>query len=183
MQGTILSQKKLQFVHCGEVFELSQRRFAVMGENIFRVATKLMKDQTLCRLLHYTDRTPLDKEKPNINGADLLHRNILVVPKPSDEILTKENFVVVLFDNFIPNGNNKDFKVATVRFDILCPFDEWLIEGSSLRPYLIMQRIDELFNEEKLAGIGNLHFEGAQELVVSPQLGGYNMEYSVDEFN
>lgn len=162
---------------------MSQRRFAVMGENIFRIATKIMKDQTLCRLLHYTDRTPLSKEKPDVNGVDLLHKNILVVPKLPDEVETKENYIVVLFDNFIANGSNPDFKIATVRFNIICPFDEWLIEESSLRPYLMMQRIDELFNEEKIAGIGNLKFSNAEELIISPQLAGYNMEYVVDEFN
>ena len=46
-----------------------------------------------------------------------------------------------------------------------------------------MQQIDSLFNEQKLSGIGNLKFERAEELIISPQLGGYNMEYSVDEFN
>ena len=162
---------------------MSQRRFAVMGDNIFQIAKKISKDQTICRLLHYTNRTPLSKDLPDIKGTDLLHKNILVVPKPPDELLTKENFIVVLFDNFILNGYNKDFKVSTVRFNIICPFDEWLIEEESLRPYLLMQQIDNLFNEHKLSGIGNLKFERAEELIISPQLGGYNMEYSVDEFN
>lgn len=154
-----------------------------MGDNIFKVAVKLTKDKQLCRLLSYTDRSPLSKDKPEVNGADLLHRNILVVPKPPDELLTKENFVVVLFDNFVVDDANTDFKLATIRFNIICPFDEWLVEETALRPYLIMERIDNLFNGQKLAGIGNLKLETAEELVISPQLGGYNMEYSVHEFN
>ena len=162
---------------------MSQRRFAVMGDNIFQIAKKISKDQTICRLLHYTNRAPLSKDLPDIKGTDLLHKNILVVPKPPDELLTKENFIVVLFDNFTLNGYNKDFKISTVRFNIICPFDEWLIEEESLRPYLLMQQIDNLFNEHKLSGIGNLKFERAEELIISSQLGGYNMEYSVDEFN
>ena len=162
---------------------MSQRRFAVMGDNIFKIAKRLSRDQSICRLLHYTDRNPLSKEHPDIKGTELLHKNILVVPKPPDSLITKENFIVVLFDNFVIDGYNKDFKISTVRFNIICPFDEWLIEEESLRPYLLMQQIDSLFNEQKLSGIGNLKFERAEELIISPQLGGYNMEYSVNEFN
>ena len=89
-------------------------------------------------MLHYTNKNPLSKEYPDIKGADLLHQNILGVPKPPDSLLTKENFIVVLFDNFVLDKYNKDFKISTVRFNIICPFDEWLIEEESLRPYLLM---------------------------------------------
>lgn len=154
-----------------------------MGENIFQIAKMISRDQTICRLLHYTNKNPLSKEYPDIKGTDLLHQNILVVPKPPDSLLTKENFIVVLFDNFVLDRYNKDFKISTVRFNVICPFDEWLIEEESLRPYLLMQQIDNIFNEKKLSGIGNLKFENAEELIISPQLGGYNMEYSVHEFN
>ena len=162
---------------------MSQRRVNVMGENIFEIAKRLSRNQRLCRLLHYTDTTPFSEEKPDVKGIDLLHKNILVVPKISDDILEKENFIIVLFDNFVIDDNNKDFKVTTVRFNIICPFDEWLLEENSLRPYLIMEEIDKMFNEEKLAGIGNLKFSNGEELIISPQLGGYNLEYSVHEFN
>ena len=103
---------------------MSQRRFAVMGDNIFQIAKRLSRDQSICRLLHYTDRNPLSKEHPDIKGTELLHKNILVVPKPPDSLITKENFIVVLFDNFVIDGYNKDFKISTVRFNIICPFDE-----------------------------------------------------------
>lgn len=162
---------------------MSQRRFAVMNDNIFKVVTKLTKDQELCRLLYYTDNDPLAADKPDIKGLELLNKNILVVPKIPDDVKTKENYIIVLFDNFIIDPSNQDFKIVTVRFDIICPFDEWLLESASLRPYLLMQRIDDLFNQQKLAGIGNLKFNSAEQLVLSPALGGYSMEYAVDEFN
>jgi hypothetical protein len=33
--------------------EPTQRRFAVMGENSFKIANKLISNNTLCRLLKY----------------------------------------------------------------------------------------------------------------------------------
>jgi len=53
----------------------SQRRFAVMGDNTFKIANKLMSNQDLCRLLKYQVRDPLNKEKyPDVDGAELINR-------------------------------------------------------------------------------------------------------------
>ena len=64
----------------------SQRRFAVMGDNTFKIANKLMSNQDLCRLLKYQVRDPLNKEKyPDVDGAELINRQILIVPKIFDD--------------------------------------------------------------------------------------------------
>lgn len=161
----------------------SQRRFSVMGENLFRVASKLINNQKLCRLLKYQDPNPLDTEKfADVDGAELLHKQIIIVPKfPEDGL--ECSFVVAVFDNFTINPSNPDFKVTRIRFDIVCPYTEWVIDESSLRPYLIMQEIDEMFNQAKMSGIGNLQFTHATPLVLSPQIGGYSMYYQINEFN
>jgi hypothetical protein len=40
-----------------------------------------------------------------------------------------------------------------------------------------------MFNKQKLMGIGNLKFLRADNLTLSPWIGGYSMRYQVDEFN
>ena len=78
---------------------------------------------------------------------------------------------------------NKEFKIASVRFDIICQYEDWVIESDSLRPFLIMEEIDTMFNEQPLAGIGNLAFTNSDRLIATPDLGGYTLEYQVYEFN
>ena len=164
--------------------ETTQRRFAVMGTNTFKIANKLMQNQTLCRLLKYQARDALDTEKyPNVDGADLIGKQILIVPKVFDDSTEKMSYVISVFDDFVVNQINPEFKVSTVRFDIACPYDEWLLNERSLRPYLIMQEIDTMFNESKLAGIGTLQFYRADALTLSPWIGGYSMKYKINEFN
>jgi len=68
------------------------------------------------------------------------------------------SYVIAVFNNFRVNFNNSEFKVSSLRFDIACPYDEWILNENSLRPYLIMQEIDNMFNESKMAGIGTLQF-------------------------
>lgn len=161
----------------------TQRRFAVMGENLFKIANKLINNQTLCRLLKYQDPNPLDKEKhEDVEGIDLLHKQIVIIPKfPEDGV--ESSFVLAVFDNFTINPNNPDFKLTRIRFDVVCPYTEWVINANSLRPYLIMEEIDKMFNQQKLSGIGNLQFTHSTPLVLSPQLAGYSMYYQINEFN
>lgn len=161
-----------------------QRRFAVMGTNTFKIAYKLIDNQTLCRLLKYQARDALDTEKyQNVNGIDLINKQILIVPKIYDDSTEKMSYVTAIFDDFVVNQINPEFKVSTVRFDIACPYDEWVMNNQSLRPYLIMQEIDTMFNEAQLQGIGTLQFWRADALALSPWIGGYSMRYKINEFN
>lgn len=162
---------------------MSQRRFAVMGDNTFKILNKLVNNQRICRLLKYQVRDPFSDKYEDVDGVDLLNKQILAVPKVFDASTEKMSYIIAVFDNFVVNQFNPDFKISTVRFDIACPYDEWLLDENSLRPYLIMQEIDNMFNQGKLAGIGNLQFHRADMLTLSPQLGGFSMEYKINEFN
>ena len=162
----------------------SQRRFAVMGENAFNIANKLMQNQKLCRLLKYQVRDPFDKEKyEDVDGITLLNRQIMIMPKIFDDSTEKTSYIVAMFSNFVVNQLNPDFKLSSIRFDIACPYDEWVLNDKSLRPYLMMQEIDDMFNGAKMAGIGTLQFVRAESIVLTPQIGGYSMIYQINEFN
>lgn len=168
----------------------TQRRFEVMGNNTFRVASRLMADKKLCRLLKYQTRNPMaatdpitGKPQPDVDGAELIHKQILIVPKVFDDSTEKMSYVIAVFDGFVVNQLNPEFKISTVRFDIACPYDEWILNDQSLRPYLIMQEIDTIFNESAMEGIGTLQFYRADNLVLTPWIGGYSMWYKINEFN
>ena len=166
----------------------TQRRFAVMGTNMFKIANKLTSDQTICRLLKYQTRDPFaleenGKPQPDVDGLELMNKQILIVPKLFDDSTEKMSYIIAVFDDFVVNQINPEFKVSTVRFDIACPYDEWILNNKAQRPFLIMQQIDTLFNESKMAGIGTLQFYRADNLTLSPWIGGYSMKYKINEFN
>ena len=155
-----------------------------MGTNAFNIANKLMQNQNLCRLLKYQVRDPFDTEKyEDVDGVLLLNKQIMITPKIWDESTEKTSYIVALFNSFIKNLINPDFKINTISFDIACPYDEWVLNGQSLRPYLLMEEIDKMFNGAALAGIGTLEFVRADRNVFTSQIGGYTMQYQIDEFN
>lgn len=162
----------------------TQRRFAVMGENAFNMANKIMQNQNICRLLKYQVKDPFDTDKyQDVDGVLLLNKQIMITPKIWDEDTEKTSYIVALFDTFTNNLINPDFKIDTLSFDIACPYDEWILNGHSLRPYLLMQEIDQMFNGAQMAGIGTLQFVRADRNVFTSQIGGYTMKYSINEFN
>ena len=155
-----------------------------MGTNTFNIANKIMQNQKVCRLLKYQVRDPFDKDKyPDVDGIDLLGKQILIVPKIFDDSTEKMSYVTAVFSNFIVNAINPDYKISTIRFDIACPYEEWMLSEHSLRPYLIMQEIDDMFNQAQMSGIGTLSFVRADALTLTPWIGGYSMVYQINEFN
>lgn len=162
----------------------TQRRFSVMGDNAFNMANKLMSNQRLCRLLKYQVRDPFDEDKyQDVDGVLLLNKQIMITPKIWDESTEKTSYIVALFDSFVKNIMNPDYKIDTISFDVACPYDEWVLNGQSLRPYLIMEEIDKMFNGAQMAGIGTLEFVRADRNVFTSQIGGYTMKYQINEFN
>ena len=161
-----------------------------MGENTFLIAEKIMNNEKICRLLKYPTKHPFEqidpitkKAQPYVDGIDLINKQILIVPKVFDDETEKMSYVISVFDDFVVNQLNPEFKISTLRFDIACPYDEWILNDKSLRPYLIMEELDKIFNESKLKGIGNLQFYRADNLTLSPWIGGYSMKYKIHEFN
>lgn len=163
--------------------ENTQRFFSVMGTNVFTIADKLMSNKRLCRLLKHHVRNPFSETLPDVDGEELINRQILITPKIYDDENLKMSYVAAVFDTFSVNISNQEFKNTVLRFDIACPYDEWLLDDRSLRPYLIMEEIDKMFNKGRLAGIGKLQFTRAACLTLTPYIGGYSMWYTINEFN
>ena len=109
----------------------TQRRFAVMGANTFKIADKIMSNQRICRLLKYQVRNPFSPDLKDVDGAELINKQILIVPKIYDGSNEKMSYVTAIFDDFVVNQINPEFKISTVRFDIACPYDEWLLDDTS----------------------------------------------------
>lgn len=162
----------------------TQRRFEIMGEDIFKITNRICRNQNLLKLLKFTDNDPLKHPDLTQDEIDeMLHKNILIVPKIPDTLDDKLNYLIILLNDYELVPNNADFKFAQIRFVVLCPMDRWVMNGKTLRPYLMMSEIDTMFNEKELAGIGNLYFSKLVPLVPSATLAGYSMDYGHYEFN
>ena len=145
------------------------------------ITNKMLKNERLKRLLYYTTKDALDKDKPNIDedaSLELFGKNIKLVPKLSIDGSVL-NYIIISFDNFTPNATNPEFRDNIISFDVICHFDQWQLKGFQLRPYKIAAEIDSMFDGQHLTGIGDLNFLGANQLILNDEFAGFSLMYQV----
>jgi hypothetical protein len=128
--------------------------------------------------LYYT--TPDALNKANLNEDEMLElfgKNIKLVPKlyVDGSVL---NYIIISFDNFVPNGSNPEFRDNIIEFDIVCHFDQWQLKDFQLRPYRIAAELDSMLDGEKMTGIGELHFLGCNQIILTDEYAGLCLMYS-----
>ena len=86
-------------------------------------------------------------------------------------------YILISYDNFAMT-DNPEFRDCTIDFDIICHTDYWDCGDFKIRPLQIAGYIDGLLNNEKLVGIGTLHFLGCKELLYNEHLSGYTLSFA-----
>ena len=161
-----------------ENYQFPKSSFLSINKDLDIIINRILKNERLQKLLYYTNATPLDQDSLNEDERlSLLTNNIKIVPKLyiDGSVL---NYIIVSFDNFIPNATNPEFRDNIISFDIICHFDQWQLKDFNLRPYRIAAEIDTLLNNTHLTGIGTLQFLGCNQLLVNEEFAGVSLMYS-----
>lgn len=87
----------------GGLIMATQRRFAVIGENLFKIINKLITNQRICRLLKYQNSDPFDPALPDVDGLSLLNENFIIVPKYPEIDNIERSYITIIFDKYIIN--------------------------------------------------------------------------------
>ena len=88
-----------------------------------------------------------------------------------------KSYILISFDNFVPNAKNPQFRDCTVTFDIICHTDYWDLGNYQLRPLKIVGFIDGILDNSKLTGIGTFQMMGCSQLILNEELSGYTLMY------
>ena len=159
-------------------YQYPKSSFLSMEKDMSLISDMMMKNETLKKLLYYTTKDCLSKPQLTEDQTiELFGKNIKLIPKLyiDNEVL---NYVIINFDNFVPNANNPEFRDNLIEFDIICHFDQWQLHDFQLRPYKIAAEIDSMFNHKHLTGIGNLEFLGANQIMLTDEYAGLCLIYS-----
>jgi hypothetical protein len=168
------------------VFKTS--KFKELNANINRVLLKLVDNQNICKYLYYNSSNPLS-EATITDTTSLLYT--LIFPYPTSTEIFKDtngtpiasSVINVLFDKFKMTSNSK-FKVGELIFVVLCHISLWrLDETSELRPFCILNEIDEMFSEQKVIGIGKEEFNRCNLEWADQNYSGYQLTYKDYEFH
>ncbi|MGG1663091.1 hypothetical protein [Brevibacillus sp. NRS-1366] len=154
--------------------------FEFLSENLNNVLLELMDSQELCKLLQYPSYDPLSE--PDIEDtSELLFNKIHPYPRVPDVIATATSNLNVIFDSFTL-GDVNNIKEGLLKFTILVHNDLWRTNGA-LRPFLIMSKIDNIFNEKRIVGLKKLKFERANFIWANENFSGYQVSYKMVNAN
>lgn len=152
--------------------------FLSIEKDLEIIVNHLCKNERLKRLLYYT--TPDAIDKPNLDDEQMIQlfkKNIKLIPKLyiDGSVL---NYIIINFDNFIPNDTNPEFRDNIIEFDIVCHYDQWHLKDYQLRPYRIAAEIDSMIDKTHLTGIGKLEFLGANQIILTDEYAGLCLMYT-----
>ena len=152
--------------------------FLSIEKDLEIIVNHLCKNERLKRLLYYT--TPDAIDKPNLDDEQMIQlfkKNIKLIPKlyVDGSVLI---YIIINFDNFIPNDTNPEFRDNIIEFDIVCHYDQWYLKDYQLRPYRIAAEIDSMIDKTHLTGIGKLEFLGANQIIVTDEYAGLCLMYT-----
>lgn len=158
-------------------YSYPKSRFLSVDKDMNLIISRLFANERLKKLLYYTSKDALSQ--PNITDeqmVEMIGKNIKNVPKlyVDGSVL---NYVIVNFDNFVPNSKNPEFRDNVIEFDIVCHFDQWNLKDFQLRPYKIAAEIDSMLDGKHLTGIGDVEFLGANQILLTDEYAGICLMY------
>ena len=159
-----------------ETYTYPHSSFLSIEKDMNIIINKMFENDRLKKLLYYNTKDCLNKPKlTEEQTLSLINKHIKMVPKlyVDKSVL---NYIIISFDNFTQSAN-PEFRDNIIEFDIICHFDQWQMNDFKLRPYRIAAEIDMLFNNQKMTGIGELQFLGANQIILTDEFAGLCLMY------
>lgn len=154
--------------------------FLGVPKDIAYIMHKIVSNPNVGKLLWYAIPNCLDK--PAIGGKEIAEmletKQISTRPKVQvDE--DKKTYLVITFDNFIPNQENTFYRDHTIEIRIITHFDLWDLTDNNIRVYRLAGEIDSMLNGAKMSGIGITNFVKANQDVYDEEYAGLTLTYRV----
>lgn len=131
-------------------------KFRNLEKNLMKLVFPITTNQNIKRYIKDLSKNPLDSTKPDIVD-DLINDNILL--EPFNETILPEKKVVIFIYPYDGNLKYQPTGRHTFIIDIICPYNNWFLEGESglIRPIRIADEISQLIDGQNIAGVGDVN--------------------------
>lgn len=157
---------------------MATRDLADLGINLQKIITRLMSNQTLVKLLYYTDKDPLAKQDLTNEQikTEVYNKLIKIIPKVSTEETAQSRIALRVVGGSSNMGNNEfqDFKIG---IEVFVPMTQWMIKDSNLRPFAIMGEIHKSLKGKKVEGLGTINGGDFNLNFLTEEMSCYEMIY------
>lgn len=145
------------------------------------IGERFLRNQELCKLLHYYDSDKDPLSKPFIeNTNSIFMKNMFPMPKLPDASTKKEAYITVVLSGGYEAEENTGFRKVNLLIDVICHLDVWIIKGG-FRPYSIMHEVDRMLNNQitDLPIVNKPYLRGFQPRDYSNYFYGFQVIYEL----
>ncbi|MED1665776.1 hypothetical protein [Brevibacillus laterosporus] len=151
------------------------KRLRLWSPNLQSIILELIKNQRLCKLIHYNNENPL--EQPDIlKPSSLIMKNIF--PYPFDLETTDSDCVQLRISYPELNIKHRVIENTDVLFEVVMSKNLWSISTDSetaLRPFEILSEILDQLADKSIEKVGRLNFLNARFVKYNSKFNGYEL--------
>ena len=163
---------------------MSTRNLSDLGLNLQKIITRLQSNQTLLKLLYYTDKDPYSKEDltPEQIKNEIYDKIIKIVPRIGNKE-TAQSMVTMRVVRGYSNQGNNEFRNFQIAIEVFVPLTQWMIKDSNLRPFAIMGEIHKSLNNKVIDGLGKMKGGDFQINFLTDEVVSYEMVYQFTSYD
>ena len=163
---------------------MATRNLADLGLNLQKIVSRLQSNQTLLKLLYYTDKDPYSK--PDLTTEqiknEIYEKMIKVVPRIGSKE-TAQSIITMRVVRGKSNPGNSEFRDFEIDIEIFVPLTQWFIKDSNLRPFAIMGEIHKSLNDKTIDGLGKMKGGDFQINFLTDEICSYEMVYRITSYD
>lgn len=163
---------------------MAVRKLQEMGENLQTIVKRLLANQTLLKLLYYTDKDPLSQPElsQEIIQKEVFNHLVKIVPK-LDPTETAKSVIAFRVVKGAKLTENDEFQRLQINFEIFVPLTQWVMKSDSLRPFLIMSELEKSLDGKIINGLGKMSCEGFEINFLTEEISSYEMVFNATVYD
>ena len=163
---------------------MATRNLSDLGLNLQKIVGRLQSNQTLLKLLYYTDKDPYSKADLTSEQIqnNIFEKMIKIVPRIGSKE-TAQSIVTIRVVRGRSNSQNNEFRDFEIAIEVFVPLTQWFIKDSNLRPFAIMGEIHKSLNNKTIDGLGKMIGGDFQVNFLTDEICSYEMVYQVTSYD
>ena len=165
--------------------ESDVRFLGELGPNLQKLMKRLLANQNLLRYLFYTDKDPLNSDKPDVdpkdaykNGNDGVVRIIPIIGAKDDST----SVLTLRVQKGTPSRENSEYLDIYFSIEIFVPAEQWIIIDTNLRPYAIMGEVQKSLENKSINGLGKITGSGFACNFFTEEMVAFQMSFQITQF-
>jgi hypothetical protein len=128
-----------------------------LGLKLQLIMKRLLSNQTLLKLLYYSDKDPLSHRDFSDDEIkeEIYEKLIKITPRVGPKE-TAQSIVVVSVASGVKDPENTEFKNIAINVEVFVPLTQWVVMDDNLRPFLILGQLQSSLDGKKINGLGKM---------------------------